>query len=73
MKISRFFFDEFHERTLFQDILFSYTAAYQNLFNLSSQYVFMSATPDQELMSCVKTRMINIKDNVPFNIESRVV
>lgn len=72
IKTSRFFFDEFHERTLFQDILFSYTAAHQTLFVISSQYVFMSATPDEELMSCVQTKKIEIRDNVPFNIESRV-
>ena len=72
IKTSRFFFDEFHERTLFQDILFSYTAAHQTLFIIASQYVFMSATPDEELMSCVQTEKIEIRDNVPFNIESRV-
>ena len=52
--------------------MFSYTAAYQTMFVISSQYVFMSATPDEELISRVQTKKIDIRDNVPFNIESRI-
>lgn len=42
------------------------------MFVISSQYVFMSATPDEELISRVQTKKIDIRDNVPFNIESRI-